>query len=171
MKSLEQLVEEVPVNVSLKMIGRELDALKNPVTLKYVKMYADVQTPVRAHESDAGLDIFAYGEPVWDSLGFYQYSTGIKLQIPKGYWVAIYPRSSISKYDIVLANSVGVIDEDYVGEIMFRFKPTTKPTKIYVKGDRIGQLVLCKKHNFVLEQIENIQTTSRGEGGFGSSGN
>ena len=171
MSSLEKIVEEVPLNVSLKIIARELDALKAVPVLKYMKMYPDVQTPIRAHQSDAGLDIFAYSDGIWNPAGFFEYSTGIKLQIPKGHWVAIYPRSSISKYSIVLANSVGVIDEDYVGEVLFRFRATSKPSNSYVKGDRIGQLVLCKKIEYSLEETNSIEATERNTKGFGSSGN
>lgn len=169
MNSLEKLVEEVPLNVSLKIIARELDTLKTVPVLKYMKIHPDVQTPVRAHESDAGLDVFAASDAIFEN-EYVQYSTGLKLQIPKGYWVAIYPRSSISKYDLVLANSVGVIDEDYVGEILFRFRATKQNAKVYSKGDRIGQLVLYKKIQYSLEETNNIETTERGAKGFGSSG-
>ena len=171
MEKLEQIIQETPINVSLKILAREIDSLKETPTLKYMKMYPDVQDPIRANIDDAGLDVFAYSEGTWNATSeFYEYQTGLKLQIPKGYWVAIYPRSSISKYDFVLANSVGVVDEGYIGEVLFRFKALSKPTKIYQKGDRIGQIILYKKHNYILEEVKVLENTSRGEGGFGSSG-
>jgi len=99
----------------------------------------------------------------------------------------IHPRSSISKYNLTLANSIGLIDNDYRGEILLRFKYNWQPedffvkdgsvfgkinhNKIYKKGDYIGQLV-CEYSNMIKwEIVENLDDTERGAGGFGSTNN
>ena len=99
----------------------------------------------------------------------------------------IFPRSSISKYNLTLANSVGLIDNDYRGEIRFRFNYVWQPEdlvvsnnhkivgnpnfeKMYKKGDRIGQLVAEARNRIDWQVVEELDITDRGSGGFGSTG-
>ena len=85
---------------------------------------------------------------------YIEYKTGIAIQPPKGHHTELFPRSSISKYNLLLCNSIGLIDEGYTGEIILRFKIigdlsdlsklTTKNFNFYKKGDKIGQIVIRK---------------------------
>ena len=81
----------------------------------------------------------------------------------------IFPRSSISNTGLILSNSVGVVDSGYRGEIKFRFK-WIKDTTDYNVGDRVGQLIILPYPSIETEEAEELSSTERGEGGFGSSG-
>jgi len=98
-------------------------------------------------------------------------STGLKVEIPRGYVMLIYSRSGHGfKSDVRLANCVGVIDSDYRGEI--KVKLTNDGNSIFnvAAGDRIAQFMLVSVPRFEFESAENLSLTDRGEGGFGSTG-
>lgn len=140
--------------------------------LKVKKMHQDSVLPSQANSNDAGYDLTAIDDGTWNKDRTYiEYKTGISIQPPDGYHTEIFPRSSISKTDLVLANSIGLVDQGYSGEILLRFKyiPNRAELKLYKKGDRIGQLVIRKteKANFV--EVNELSETERGDGGFGSS--
>lgn len=126
--------------------------------------------PQYAKAGDAGLDLV--GITVSDSSPEYlEYGTGLSIEIPEGYVGLIFPRSSISKMDLILANSVGVIDSGYRGEIKLRFKRIDLVyNNYYSLGDKIGQLVIIPYPSIELEEVEELSDSERGEGGFGSSG-
>ena len=119
---------------------------------------------------DAGLNLTATSISFTDD--YVEYGTNLAFEIPNGVVGLLFASSSISKYDLSLCNSVGVIDSGYRGEIKLRFKTTYNynPRKIYNVGDRIGQLVLVPFLIPKLEVVENLSNTSRNSGGFGSSG-
>ena len=79
----------------------------------------------------------------------------------------VFPRSSISKTEASLANSVGVIDAGYRGPVKLRFYGDEKP---YNVGDRIGQIIIIPYPQVEFEEVEDLTETERGQGGFGSSG-
>jgi dUTP pyrophosphatase len=87
----------------------------------------------------------------------------------------LFPRSSISKTDLRLANCVGVVDSGYRGEITFRYKfkkdAFFASLKRYQEGDRIGQLVIMPYPKIQLEEIGELAESERGVGGYGSTGN
>lgn len=168
--NFEQLINHMDFQSYIMSIARYLDSLATVKELKYKKLYQNVNDPERAHSTDMCFDIFAYSDPE-DSDSFVQYKTGLIFEIPKGYDMLLYPRSSISKYDLLLCNSVGVIDQDYRGEVLVRFKQINKSGKIYQKGDRIVQATLIPKVNYSLQNVDTISSnTQRGDGGFGSTG-
>src|ERR1700676_3953221 len=120
--------------------------------VKFKKLHEDAILPSYAKAGDAGLDmttiadglvsLSADGDPGWY---YIEYKTGLAVEIPEGFVGLIFPRSSISKSSLILANSVGVCDSGYRGEICFRFKIDSGlaaggDVAKYKKGDRIGQL-------------------------------
>lgn len=123
--------------------------------------------PTKAHSADAGFDLTAVS--IAFNGAFLEYDTGIAVEVPEGYVGLVYPRSSVSKKDLSLANSVGVIDSGYTGTIKLRFRETTVNGEFYKPGDRVGQLVFMK-----LPEVDlvagKLGETARGAGGFGSSG-
>ena len=139
--------------------------------IKYRKLTEQANPPYKKHPTDAGFDLTAISKKVVEEegYGYIEYGTGLAFEIPKGYCGLIYPRSSVSKTGLILANSVGVIDSDYRGEVSFRFKYVPGSAS-YDIGDRIGQLVVTKvpKVDFVVS--EELSGTERGEGGYGSTG-
>lgn len=97
--------------------------------------------------------------------------TGLKIAIPEGYFGAIYPRSSTGvKKNLMLANTVGIIDSDYRGEIMVYFYNYGKIPQTIKNGDRLAQLVIQPYSRMEIELVDKLDDTDRGEGGFGSTG-
>lgn len=127
-------------------------------------------TPEYTKEGDAGLDLTATWKE--ENTLYVEYGTGLAIEIPEGYVGLLYPRSSISKYHLVLANSVGVIDSNYRGEIKIRFKKTIDNSyeKTYNAGDRVAQLIIMPYPSIELVEVTELSDTVRGAGGFGSSG-
>jgi dUTP pyrophosphatase len=140
--------------------------------VKFKKIEQFTKGPTKAHQDDAGFDLYASSkqEPVFNSVGLYiEYGTGICFEIPKGYVGLLFPRSSISDTRHNLRNSVGVIDSGYRGEVKFRFSEDNTSSG-YSVGDKIGQVVFIKLPKIDLEESFNLSDSSRNEGGFGSSG-
>lgn len=105
---------------------------------------------------------------------YIEYDTGVVIQPPDGFFTLVFPRSSISNYPLVLANSVGVIDTGYRNSIKLRFRylgtGLPKFDSIYKAGDKIGQLVFMPMMTFSAYQTETLDSSDRGLGGFGSTG-
>lgn len=138
--------------------------------VKVKKLNPKAIIPKYAHPTDAGLDLTAVSYER-DSNNLIVYHTGLSIEIPEGYVGLIYPRSSISKYDLELTNSVGVIDSGYRGEILFKFRETTKDfPNIYVPGDRVGQLIIVPYPSIELEETNELSSSDRSDKGFGSTG-
>ena len=155
--------------------------------VKIKKLHEKAVIPKYAQSGDAGLDLTAISI-TYDDHGNAVYGTGLALEIPDGFAGFVFPRSSISKKTLALTNSVGVIDSNYRGEIMFKFKPDMKcfginpdnlqtleqsewvAIKDYDIGDRIGQLIIMPIPLIEFEEVEELSYTNRGTGGFGSTG-
>jgi len=161
-------------------------------TIKVKRLHEDAFLPSQNEDTDAGYDIVAidagrveFMEVENDTSGhlliqYIEYRTGLSIEPPPGYHVEIFPRSSISKYDLALANSIGLVDEGYRGELLVRFKyiQPRHPNKIvrnvdikkYRKGDKIAQLVIRKTQRANFLFADELSISARGGGGFGSSG-
>ena len=98
-------------------------------------------------------------------------NTGIAMEIPEGYFGALYARSGIStKYGLRPANCVGVIDSDYRGDIIVVLRNDTAIPQYIKDGDRIAQVVFQKYEEATFNEVENLADTKRGDGGYGSTG-
>jgi dUTP pyrophosphatase len=154
--------------------------------LYFKKLTENAVMPKKAHPTDAGFDLVATSRWIDDD-GNIVYGTGIAVEIPEGYAGFVFPRSSNSKKDLILSNCVGIIDSGYRGEIMAKFKGTIKIRSVrYVKdvssaivpiavrsydvGDRIAQLIILPYPEIEFEEAEQLSSTDRGEGGYGSTG-
>ena len=145
--------------------------------IRFKKLTPDAVAPTRAHSTDAAFDLAANRRYV-DDYGNIVYGTGIATEIPHGYVGLVFPRSSIAKKRLVLSNGVGVIDSDYRGEIMLKFKPTLATAEqnlatydfIYQVGERIGQLMIVPYPDIEFEEAAALTQTERGDGGYGSTG-
>ena len=137
--------------------------------VKIKKLHKDVVIPKYETVGSAGMDLTAVSKE-YDIHGNVVFGTGLAIQIPEGYYADLRPRSSISKYDLVLANSVGTIDADYRGEIGVILVNLSSQDFTINDGDRIAQMVIAKHETAIWEEVENLDETNRGEGGFGSSG-
>ena len=124
--------------------------------------------PEKAHETDAGFDLTATSRRM-DKSGYIEYGTSLAFEIPKNHVGLLFPRSSISKIKMSLTNSVGVIDSSYRGEVKLRFKPANAGNGVYEIGDRVGQLIIMPYPEVEFEEVEELDDTVRGSGGFGST--
>lgn len=138
--------------------------------IKIKRLSEKAVIPTYAKEGDAGMDLVATSKE-YDKNGNVVYSTSLAFEIPKGFVGLLFPRSSNSKKDLLLSNSVGVIDSGYRGEVMMKFKKTLLYSQEYNIGDRIGQLIILPYPTIEFEEVEELSTTERGSGGYGSSGN
>lgn len=154
--------------------------------------------PTNAHEGDAGYDIIAASDPLivgnrceshqgaWHSVDYIEYKTNIFLApLEKNVHILIFPRSSISKYNLQLCNGIGLCDNGYRGMITCRLRYIFQPedliikdfgivglinyNKIYQRGDKIAQLVIQRTYSMEFVLVQSLDTTERGEGGYGSS--
>ena len=142
--------------------------------VKIKKLHVDAVVPTYAKDGDAAVDLVAVSKGV-DRYGNIVYGTGLCMQIPDGYVGLLYPRSSISRTHLALANSVGVIDSGYRGEIMLKFRNINgiivdsqhMSPKI---GDRVGQLMIVPRPKIDFVEVKQLDDSERGSGGFGSTG-
>lgn len=146
----------------------KLEELLKPSILDYKKLVPKARLE-KAHDNDSCADVFATS--VNHEEAYIEYGTGLSFNIPKGHEIKAYARSSVSVTPLFLANGVGVVDEGYKGELILRFKVAHGyKTRRYDVGDKIGQIQLVRKTPFVLNEVNDVGTSSRGSGGFGSSG-
>lgn len=143
--------------------------------LKFTKLHPEAVTPSKANPGDAGFDLTAisYNYVSDTQVPYYNYEFGIAVEIPEGYVGLIFPRSSISNKDMMLTNCTGVIDSGYRGSLSARFKTThfkSEMPTIYKPGERVAQLVIVPCPEVELVEVAELSNTSRGAGGFGSSG-
>ncbi len=140
--------------------------------LRVAKLKEDAVLPTRAHEGDAGLDLYAC-EPAHIGPGErWSVGTGIALEIPAGHAGLVLPRSGLAReHGIALVNSPGLIDAGYRGEVRVLLL-NTDPAEIFrvQAGDRIAQLVLAPIALADPVAVESLSESARGDGGFGSSG-
>jgi dUTP pyrophosphatase len=137
--------------------------------LKIKKLSKNSVVPFYAKSGDAGMDLTCTSTT--KTTKYFEYGTGLAIEIPKGYSGFVFPRSSISKTDHFLKNSVGVIDSGYRGEIKLRMSVPTDSKNEYKVGDKIGQLIIMKLPWVEIQEVQELSDTDRGEGGFGSTGN
>jgi len=145
---------------------------KEVVKVKIKKLHENAVVPSYAKDGDAGMDMTCV--ELERTKDFIEYKTGIAMEIPEGYMGLLFPRSSNSKKDLLMCNSVGIVDAGYRGPINFRFKRVpdefNRSKNIYELGERVGQIVILPFPQIEFEEVEELNTTERGENGFGHSG-
>lgn len=161
--------------------------------VKFKKLNKKAVIPTKAHPTDAGFDMVAVTKTVTDK--YVEYDTGIATAIPVGHVGLLFANSRVSKYDLDLANAVGVADSNYRGPIKFRYKHTIQPQtgilahktkyfnlvkdvepvpipfhpKEFTVGDVVGQLIIIPIPDVEFIEVDELDETDRGEGGFGST--
>ncbi|MBP7173204.1 MAG: dUTP diphosphatase [Cloacibacterium sp.] len=131
------------------------------------------QLPKYQTALSAGMDLYAnIFEPITlKSLERKLIPTGLYISLPEGYEAQVRPRSGLAlKNGITVLNTPGTIDADYRGEIGVILVNLSSEEVTINDGDRIAQMVIAKHETATWEQVENLDETERGEGGFGSSG-
>ncbi len=132
------------------------------------------KAPSYQSEGAAGMDISAFlpfGEIAIKPGSYAAIPTGVSMEIPEGYEVQVRPRSGLAfKYGVTVLNSPGTIDSDYRGEIRVCLANHGNADFVVHDGDRIAQLVLSRCERAVFSFVNELSSTQRGQGGFGSTG-
>ena len=149
---------------------------ENQPVLKIYKADERAIVPSKNNYSDAGLDLTIIREHKVLNTDTVLYDTGIKLEIPNGYYVEIVPRSSISRSGYALANSIGIIDQGYTGNLYVALRKINNDCENLVLPYKCCQIIMKKQiypkiiiEDLTEERKDNILSTSRGSGGFGST--
>jgi dUTP pyrophosphatase len=132
---------------------------------------AGLPLPAYATSGAAGMDVVSAEEVTIAPGARHAVATGLALAIPQGYEIQVRPRSGLAlKHGITVPNTPGTIDSDYRGELkVILINHGTEPFAI-ARGDRVAQLVLAPVVQAAWDEVEELDATERGEGGFGSTG-
>jgi dUTP pyrophosphatase len=134
--------------------------------IKIKKLNERAVIPKYARFGDAGMDLISISKRVTDK--FVEYGTGLAFEIPENYVLLMTPRSSLTKKDLVMKNSIGVLDSGYRGELLVRFWKLGNDD--YEIGERIAQVIILPYPKIEFKEVEELSETSRGDSGFGSTG-
>jgi len=146
-------------------------SMEYKVNCKIKKLHPDAKIPKYSKDGDACVDLHTVGYTINEFKNQITYSTGISIEMPTGYVGLVFPRSSIGRTRLFLSNSVGVIDSGYRGEIVANFNMTnSQDTTIYETGERICQLMILPYPKIEFTEVDELSSSERGEGGFGSTG-
>jgi dUTP pyrophosphatase len=140
--------------------------------LKFVRLSEGATLPTRAHDNDAGLDLHAAESARLAPGARVSVGTGLAVQIPDGVGGLVLPRSGMAlKHGVTLVNSPGLIDPGYRGELRVLLLNTDRTLEFQISpGDRIAQLLLVPVAHASPRLADALDDSTRGEGGFGSSG-
>ncbi len=138
------------------------------IKLKFKLVTPEAKPPQYSRKGDTCFDLFC--RKIEGDERFIKYYLGVKLQIPEGFAGYLYPRSSIIKKDLIMKNSIGIIECDYRGEVcLVCWKTNKDQSAIYEVGDKCAQMEIREKLDVELQEVDELNETERGEGGFGSS--
>ena len=140
--------------------------------LRFERLRPEARLPAARHDGDAGLDLCSAVEAVVGPGERAMIPTGVAVAIPDGHAGLVLPRSGLaSKRGLTLANSPGLIDAGYRGEVVCAVVNLDRDAKVEIGvGDRIAQLVIVELPSVVPGWAESLPETTRGDGGFGSTG-
>ena len=147
--------------------------MEHPIKVRYERVSELAHVPTRGSEKAAGYDLYAaVGSPV--SIAPHETAridTGLRFEIPDGYFAAIFARSGIAaKEGLRPANCTGVCDSDYRGNYIVALHNDSEVTRVVEPGERIAQMVVIPYLSVFFEEAGSLSDTERGAGGFGSTG-
>jgi dUTP pyrophosphatase len=142
-----------------------------PVLVKRLPHGEGLDLPAYATDGAAGMDVLSAEDVILAPLERHAVASGLSVAIPPGYEIQVRPRSGLAlKHGISVPNTPGTIDSDYRGELkVIMINLGTEPFAIR-RGDRIAQLVLAPVVRAGWLEVDELDETARGEGGFGSTG-
>lgn len=142
------------------------------IPVKVKKLNDQAVIPKYASETAAGADLYSTSHTMIQPGTCVKIPTGLAMEIPDGWFGAIFPRSGLAtKKGLRLANSVAVIDSDYRGEVLVPLYNDSPYPQEIGEGIRIAQMIImpCPRISYI--EVEELNETDRGSGGFGSTGN
>ena len=139
--------------------------------IKIKKLYEDSQIPTRGSEYAAGYDLYAHEGATIKPHETAKIGTGVAIQPPKDTFGAVFARSGLAaKQGLRPANCVGVCDYDYTGEYIVALHNDSNEERTIETGERIGQVVFIPYVDVSFVEVDELEATDRGDGGFGSTG-
>jgi dUTP pyrophosphatase len=142
-----------------------------PVQIKRLPNGAGLPLPAYATSGAAGMDIVSAEQVTIAPGARHAVATGLAVAIPEGYEIQVRPRSGLAlKHGISVPNTPGTIDSDYRGELKVILINLGDEPFAIARGDRIAQLVLAPVVQAAWDEVDELDATDRGEGGFGSTG-
>lgn len=142
----------------------------NPINVKVKKLTQDAKLPVYATAGSACFDLHSSVYGLVPRNSSYSFGTGLAFEIPKDHVMLVFSRSGDGfKHGVRLSNCVGVIDPDYRGELKVKLR-SDEELKQVCKGDRIAQALVLPIPLVMFEEVDELNDTERGDGGFGSTG-
>jgi dUTP pyrophosphatase len=144
----------------------------SPLTLRVTRLDPELPLPSYAHEGDAGLDLYATADHDLAPHERALIGTGIAVAIPEGHAGFVQPRSGLAlRSGLSFVNTPGLIDSHYRGEIkLIAINLDPSETLHVMRGEKIAQLVVQRVERVVLAEVDSLDETQRGDGGFGSTG-
>ena len=137
--------------------------------LRIKKLDPAAKLPSRAHEYDAGLDLYALEKTILKSGERKAVRTGIALEIPEGYVGLIWDKSGIAIKEGIKTLG-GVVDEGYRGEVLVGTINLSAEEYVFEAGHKVAQILIQKVEQMEIEEVSELTDTTRGQGGFGSTG-
>lgn len=139
--------------------------------IRFIKLREGAHIPTKAHEDDAGFDLYASEDYLLKSHGFGCVPTAIAIELPAGTEAQVRPRSGLAaKHGVTVLNAPGTIDAGYRGEVKVILINHGENDFSITAGMRIAQMVISPVVPAVFTQVEMLEDSDRGAGGFGSSG-
>lgn len=144
---------------------------KDKVKVKIKKLVDNAVIPTYAKSGDACMDVTAVSIRIVEEAGYgyIEYDSGLSFELQEGFTMLCFPRSSISDTGLLLSNAVGVVDSTYRGSVKARFK-YVKGSKDYKVGDRVFQIMVIPYPVIEFEEVDELSESTRGAGGWGSTG-
>ena len=147
------------------------DPLDVLTEVRFIKLSDKATLPTRAHDNDAGLDLYAAEGARIPSGERVSVGTGLAVAIPDGFAGLVLPRSGLAlKHGVTVLNTPGTIDSDYRGEIKVVLANFGDEDFVVRRGDRIAQLVVAPVARAHVRIVTSLEPTARGDGGYGSTG-
>lgn len=141
--------------------------------MNFVKTNDLAKTPTRGSEYAAGYDLYAATsyDAIIQPHTTVKFDTGLRIELPEGTFGAIYPRSGLAtKQNLIIRNNVGIVDQDYRGNVIVALYNDSDIDQLVPAGSRIAQLVVTPYIAVEFNEVSELSETGRGEGGFGSTG-
>lgn len=140
-------------------------------SIRWKKLHQTATIPEQATVGSAAVDLKTLNDVTLRPGEKVKVLTGLSCEIENGLVGIIAPRSGLGSKGFVLANTIGVIDSDYRGEIIVALHNTSVLERTFMAGDKIAQMMFLECPQVAHIEVEELNQTSRGEGGFGSTGN
>jgi len=138
--------------------------------LRVRRLDADVAMPAYAHDGDAGMDLAASQDVVLPPGGRAAVPTGLALAVPDGWVGLVHPRSGLARrHGVTVANAPGTIDAGYRGEVLVLLVNLGGEEVVLRRGERVAQLLLQRVGRAEIVEVDDLEDTTRGTGGFGST--